>query len=163
LTRDALFRAPLPGCVLGAGAAAVVTSLSSVALLALRRRRRGTPLPGAVWSVVLAQVIWFCLGLWNPFFNVVLVPIFHGAQYLAITSWHQTHGRRAVVFAGYAVTVLALGLAVNPGLMLVGRAWGGEGPVVAAAVLSFINLHHFLMDGRIWRLRDKRVAESMAS
>jgi hypothetical protein len=94
---------------------------------------------------------------------VVLVPIFHGAQYLALTGWHQTRGRAAPVFALYAGTVLLLGLAVNPGLFALGRALGGSGPIVAAAVLSFINLHHFLMDGRIWRLRERRVADSFAA
>lgn len=162
LTRQALFRLPMPAWVLAAAAAAVAASLSAVALLAYRRRRRGTPLPRAVWSVVLAQVAWFSLGLWNPFFNIVLVPIFHGAQYLAITSWHQTRGRSGAVFAGYALTVLVLGLVINPGLMMVAGHVRGEAAVAAAAVLSFVNLHHFLMDGRIWRLRDRRVAASFA-
>ena len=162
LTRQALFRLPLPAWVLAVAAAAVASSLSTVALLAYRRRRRGTPLPRAVWSVVLAQVAWFSLGLWNPFFNIVLVPIFHGAQYLSITSWHQTRGRSGAVFAGYALTVLVLGLVINPGLMMVAGHVRGEVAVVAAAVLSFVNLHHFLMDGRIWRLRDRRVAASFA-
>lgn len=160
LTREALFRASLPAWVLAAGAAAVVASLSSLALLGYRRRKSGTPLPGAVWAVVLAQVAWFVVGLWNPFFNVVLVPVFHGAQYLAITSWHQTRGRSAAIFLAYAVSVLVLGLAINPGLMFLGHVLGGDTSVVAAAVLTFINLHHFLMDGRIWRLRERRVAES---
>lgn len=178
LTREALFRAPLPGWALAVAAAAVALSLSSVALLAHRRRRRGTPLPGSVWSVVLTQVAWFSLGLWNPFFNVVLVPIFHGAQYLAITSWHQTRGRTAAAFAVYAFSVLLLGLAINPGLMLLGRMLaevgagagalrghdaGARTAVLAAAVLSFINLHHFLMDGRIWRLRDRKLAASFGA
>ncbi len=163
LTRDALFRFPLPAWVFVAAAAGVVASLSSVALLAYRRRRLGTPLPRAVWYVVLAQVTWFLFGLSNPFFNIVLVPIFHGAQYLSITSWHQTRGKSAGLFALYALTVVVLGLAINPGLTLFARWFLGEGPVVAAAVLSFINLHHFLMDGRIWRLRDRRVAASFAA
>jgi hypothetical protein len=28
-------------------------------------------------------------------------------------------------------------------------------------VISFINLHHFLLDGRIWRLRERPVVQSM--
>ena len=168
LTRQALFRLPMPVWVLAVAAVGVAASLSTVALLAYRRQRRGTPLPRAVWSVVLAQVAWFSLGLWNPFFNIVLVPIFHGAQYLSITSWHQTRGRSGAVFAWYALTVLVLGLVINPGLMMVASHVGGggevrgEAAVVAAAVLSFVNLHHFLMDGRIWRLRDRRVAASFS-
>ena len=162
LTRAALASSPLPRWVLGAGALAIAGSLSSLAVLAARRRRAGTPLPAAVWAVVTTQLVWFGIGLWNPFFNIVLVPIFHGAQYLAITSWHQTRGRSPAVFALYLVTVLALGLLINPGFGALGRAWGGQGPVVAAAVVAFLNLHHFLMDGRIWRLRERKVAESFA-
>ena len=164
LTRAALASSLLPSLlppwVLGAGAAAIAGSLAPVAALAWRRRRAGTPLPGAVWAVVTTQLLWFGVGLWNPFFNVVLVPIFHGAQYLAVTSWHQTRGRGPAVFAIYVVTVLALGLLINPGFAALGRAWGGQGPVVAAAVIAFLNLHHFLMDGRIWRLRERKVADS---
>ena len=163
LTRAALASSPLPPWVLAGGALAIAGSLSSLALLAARRRRAGTPLPRAVWAVVITQLLWFAIGLWNPFFNVVLVPIFHGAQYLAITSWHQTRGRSPAFFAFYLVTVLALGLLINPGFAALGRAWAGEGPVVAAAVIAFLNLHHFLMDGRIWRLRERKLAESFTA
>jgi hypothetical protein len=162
LSRAAFATTTLPARVLVVGAGAMVTSLGSVAWLAVRRRRAGVPLPPAVWGVIVTQLMWFGVGLWNPFFNVILVPIFHGAQYLSITSWHQTRGRGAPFFAIYAVTVLLLGLVINPGLSAAGRAWAGDGPVVAAAVLSFLNLHHFLMDGRIWRLRERKVAESFA-
>ena len=31
--------------------------------------------------------------------------------------------------------------------------------MVSAAVASAINLHHFLLDGRIWRLRERRVRQ----
>lgn len=163
LTRSALASSPLPRWVLGVAALATAGSLASVAVLAVRRRRAGKPLPGAVWAVVTTQLLWFVIGLWNPFFNVVLVPIFHGAQYLALTSWHQARGRSPAFFALYVVTVLALGLLINPGFAALGRAWGGEGPVVAAAVVAFLNLHHFLMDGRIWRLRERKVAESFTA
>jgi hypothetical protein len=163
LTRAALAGLTLPPLVRLAGVLLMIASLGSVAVLAARRRRAGIPLPGAVWAVILTQLTWFGIGLWNPFFNVVLVPIFHGAQYLSITSWHQARGRGAAFFGIYAATVLSLGLLVNPGLQALGRALAGGGPVVAAAVLSFVNLHHFLMDGRIWRLRERKVAESFAA
>lgn len=163
LTRDVFLPVRLPPAVLAVAMACVLASSASVGVLAQRRRRAGQPLPRAVFLIVATQLLWFCGGLWNPFFNVVLVPIFHGAQYLALTGWHQTRGRTARAFALYAGTVLLLGLAVNPGLFAVGRALGGTGPIVAAAVLSFVNLHHFLMDGRIWRLREQRVAASFAA
>jgi hypothetical protein len=141
----------------------VVCSLASIARLAQVRRRAGQPLPAAVWAVVGGQLCWFCLGAWHPFFNIALVPVFHSAQYLALTSWHETRGRSVGVFVAYATTVLILGLAVTPGLISLGSAFAGDGPVVVAAILSAINLHHFLMDGRIWRLREKPVAASFAA
>jgi hypothetical protein len=155
--------ARLPSWGLALATVIVIGSLASVAWLARRRRRDGHPLPMAVWAVVGGQLTWFCIGAWHPFFNIALVPVFHSAQYLALTSWHETRGRSLGVFVGYAITVLVLGLAVTPGLISVGSAFAGDGPVVVAAILSAINLHHFLMDGRIWRLRDKRVAASFAA
>ena len=163
LTREALFRAPMPAWALALGTGVGVLSLGCVAQLARLRRARGVPLPWMVWAVVGAQLAWFCAGLWNPFFNVVLVPVFHGAQYLAITSWHHGRGRGGATFALYAVTVLALGLVINPGLLALGRTFGGDARVAAAAVLAFVNLHHFLMDGRIWRLRERKVADSFTA
>ena len=163
LTRQLFGDVHLPRAALALGTILVAASLASVAILAKQRRRSGRPLPHAVWAVVIGQLIWFCAGAWNPFLNIVLVPLFHSAQYLALTGWHQTRGRSVTHFTGYFVTVLLLGLVVNPGLMWLGRSFAGEGPVVAAAVLSFINLHHFLMDGRIWRLRDRRVAASFGA
>ena len=38
------------------------------------------------------------------------------------------------------------------------HSWLGHGS--PAAVISAINLHHFLMDGRIWRMRERRVAQA---
>jgi hypothetical protein len=114
-----------------------------------------------------AQVLWFTIGLFHPFFNITLVPIFHSLQYLGITSWHACHGRGAAGprrFGGYVLVTLALGLAINPGLF----AFFGHGRssadtfLITAAIASFVNLHHFLLDGRIWRVRERRVAQVMA-
>ena len=169
LVRAELGGVALPAWVTALGAAALLASFAGVAVVARARRRRGVPLPGASYGAIGAQVIWFGAGLFFPFFNIVLVPIFHSLQYLSLTSWHHCRARRAAAvrrFAIYAVTVAALGLAINPGLLLL-FAPGGAPParalVVAAAVISAINLHHFLLDGRIWRLRERRNVESMVA
>ena len=63
-----------------------------------------------------------------------------------------------------ALVVLVLGLVINPGLF---KIWGGLGGgselVIAAAITSFVNLHHFLLDGRIWRLRERPLVQSMTA
>ena len=164
--RQAWHGPPLPAWATVAGLAALAASFAGVAVVALRRRARGVPLPWPSYAVLSAQVMWFTAGLFNPFFNITLVPIFHSMQYLALTSWHTCHGRGEAGprrFAGYAVVTLALGFVINPGLFaFFGR---GQAPadvfVITAAVASFVNLHHFLLDGRIWRLRERRVVQSM--
>jgi hypothetical protein len=56
-----------------------------------------------------------------------------------------------------------MGFAINPGLLaLFAPADAARGPVIAAAVITVINLHHFLMDGRIWRMREKRNAQAFS-
>jgi len=178
LTRQAALRIGARlglGVSIGAAALAVlagvvvVGSAVSLAILARRRRAAGQPLPASVVLVVATQLCWFGAGLASPLLNTMLVPVFHGAQYLAITTWHQTRGRGAAAVAAYAVFVIALGLVVHPGILIAGRSLLAAGtasaslPMIIAVVLSFVNLHHFLMDGRIWRLRERRVAESFTA
>ncbi|HEY4185709.1 MAG TPA: hypothetical protein VGP07_11610, partial [Polyangia bacterium] len=67
-------------------------------------------------------------------------------------------------FAAYLLVVLLLGLVINPGLFLLVHGSDVARTFMAtAAVTSFVNLHHFLLDGRIWRLRERRVVQSMVA
>lgn len=163
LVRDTYLGPRLPSWVLLAGVAALAVSFSTVGLLAWRRQRRGVPLPWPLYAVVLTQALWFGGGLFFPLFNIMLVPIFHGLQYLALTSWHQCQGRGARgprTFVIYAATLLALGLIINPGMFVFAGDLPGDPLLVSAILISFLNVHHFLMDGRIWRLRERKVVES---
>jgi len=166
--RDAWHGPPLPGWVTTIGLAALAASLAGVVVVARRRRARGVPVPWPSYAVLSSQVIWFTVGLFHPLFNITLVPTFHSLQYLAITSWHACHGRGDAGprrFAGYVGVTLLLGLIINPGLFaLFGHGHAkADTLTITAAIATFVNLHHFLLDGRIWRLRDKRVAQVMSS
>jgi hypothetical protein len=163
VVRDTFAPTRLPTWALGLLLVPLCASFVGVAIVARARARRGVPLPRACYGVIAAQVIWFGCGLFFPFFSIVLVPVFHSLQYLALTGWHFTRAARALPsFAAYVVVVLALGLVINPGLLIAfaPRAAGVDTTIVAAAVISAINLHHFLMDGRIWRMRERRVAQA---
>ncbi|HSZ82283.1 MAG TPA: hypothetical protein VLA14_08375 [Polyangia bacterium] len=165
IVRDHFVPVNLPTSVLFALLAPLLLSFGGVAVVARERRHRGVPLPLACYGVIAAQVSWFGFGLFFPFFNIALVPVFHSLQYLALTGWHFTRGPRApglVSFAAYVLVVVALGVVINPGLLVIFAPSGTStlGPTVAAAVISAVNLHHFLMDGRIWRMRERRVAEA---
>jgi hypothetical protein len=166
VVRDFFAPVSLPAWTIGLLLLPVVASFAGVAIVARERARRGVPLPLATYGVITAQVIWFGCGLFFPFFSVVLVPVFHSLQYLALTGWHHTRserGRTLVSFTAYVLVVLALGLVINPGLLILFVPKGAAATTAAAAVISAINLHHFLMDGRIWRIREKRVAQSFTA
>jgi hypothetical protein len=165
IVRDTFVPLHWPTWALGLLLLPLLVSFVGVAVVARERRRRGVPLPRACYGVLLAQVSWFGLGLFYPFFSIVLVPVFHSLQYLALTGWHFTRGqssRSLGGFAAYVLVVLALGLVINPGLLIIfaSPASSVGTATVTAAVISAINLHHFLMDGRIWRMRERRVAQA---
>jgi hypothetical protein len=178
IVRDTFAPVRLPTWALGLLLLPLLASFAGIAVVARERRRRGLPLPRACYGVIAAQVIWFGGGLFFPFFSVVLVPVFHSLQYLALTGWHHTRERAGgegaaaggpsrrdlASFAAYVLVVLALGLVINPGLLILFAP--GAAPTqlaTAAAVISAINLHHFLMDGRIWRMRERKVAQAFAA
>lgn len=167
IVRDTFAPLTLPGWAVAALVLPLGASLFGLVAVARLRRRRGLSLPAACYGVVAAQMIWFGFGLYFPFFNIVLVPVFHSLQYLALTTWHHTRGEKARglgSFAVYVLTVLVLGLVVNPGLLLMFVPGGtsAHAAASAAAVISAINLHHFLMDGRIWRMRERRNAQAFS-
>jgi hypothetical protein len=168
IVRETFAPLTLPGWAVAALVLPLLASLLGLAAVARARRRRGVPLPAACYGVVAAQMIWFGFGLYFPFFNIVLVPVFHSLQYLALTTWHHTRGEKARSlgsFAAYVFTVLLLGLVVNPGLLILFVPAGpaAHAATCAAAVISAINLHHFLMDGRIWRMREAKVARAFVA
>jgi hypothetical protein len=157
---------PLPSWIFLAAVGVLGASLVGVAVVAVRRARRGVPLPWQTHAVVSAQLLWFTVGAREPLLNTMLVPVFHAIQYLAFTGWHAYRAparppwQRVALFA--APTAL-LGLAIFPGSF----TFFTRGLpyldlfFMTAAVATFLNLHHFLLDGRIWRMREPAVARSM--
>jgi len=166
--------------VLGAG---YVVSIAMAARDLLRRATRASDLlPSAL--VVLVQALWFSLpplgrelgllsGL-DPFkpnnagFVFIWVAVGHAAQYLWITTYYagpKGGGARLryyarCVFAGSAIWSLPAILYVWSGLA--GSRFGGvNGEDVGVLVAAMVNLHHFIIDGAIWKLRDGRVARTL--
>jgi len=85
----------------------------------------------------------------------------HSVQYLWITTYYAVGGEGFRARLGYWLAVLAAGSAVwtlpalvfAPGLLGTHAYGTGLFLMVAAAV----NLHHFILDGAIWKLRDTGV------
>jgi hypothetical protein len=148
-----------------------ITFAAPVALV-FRFRRSGRALPAISVLVILANGIWWTL---MPYLQAfVWVTVFHGVQYLAIVSIFHVNeklkrpGNRGAWWA-HALSFYALCLALGYTLFQVlplgyeaaGLGWAASSTLVVAA----INIHHFIVDAYIWRLRkdpNYRLVESAA-
>ena len=125
-------------------------------------------LPPILFVPALAQFVWFVVGGRVPsFFG--FVPFFHGLQYLLI-AWSMQLGEtlgsggtppapRAVLGLSlrWGAWVFAGGIAL---FWLLPRLVAGRGvtlDVVEPVVIAAVQMHHFFVDGVIWKLRHARV------
>jgi cytochrome c-type biogenesis protein CcmH/NrfG len=127
-----------------------------------------------VLSLITTQALWISLpsvSLWatgraaggvHVAFMFMWAAIGHGVQYLWITSWYSVGkgptGDRMrflgkALFAGAAIWAVPA-LVFSPSLLGETSYMLGLFSLVASAV----NLHHFVLDGAIWKLRDGPVA-----
>ena len=127
-----------------------------------------------VITLTVTQFLWFLLPAVIEFasgreipqtrYSSGLLAVLHSTQYLWITSYYQRKEARAAgdtrwSFTGYLVTLIAGGIALFiPGPWIVSRIFHAD---FAASFLTFtalVNIHHFILDGAIWKLRDSRIA-----
>ena len=123
-------------------------------------RRHGRPAPLISLSSVLANGVWFALVGYRD--AVVWATIFHGLQYLAIALiFHvrdqlaRPQNRRSALQHGlrFYGASFALGYALFH-LLPQAFVFAGFGIVESMLmVIAAINLHHFVVDAFIWRLR----------
>jgi tetratricopeptide (TPR) repeat protein len=165
------------------GAAYLVATVAAGRML-LRRARPRDLVPTAL--VTATQFLWFSLppfarelGLLrgvDPFepslaaFVFVWVAAGHAAQYLWVTTYYAGARARSERWRYYAKCVFA-GSAIwsLPAILYVawrgavGVPWGGLASGEDAGVLlaAMVNIHHFMLDGAIWKLRDGRVARAL--
>ena len=146
---------------------------SGWALASLARRASWRALlPSA--TLVTTQFLWFLLPalielisgreISQTRYSSGILAVLHSTQYLWITNYYQKKEARAQgnlswSFPRYLLTLVAGGIALFvPGPWIVSRVFHAD---FAASFLTFtalVNLHHFLLDGAIWKLRDSRIA-----
>jgi hypothetical protein len=151
------------------GAAVVAPLLLFASVL----RSPAGPMPLISLLVVVSNSVWFFV--LQPLGAMTWATIFHGLQYLAIvlvfhvrdqvarpgnTTSAAMHGLR------FYVTSLLLAYAL---FLVLPRAWVllGFGPVESALlVLAAINIHHFVVDAYIWRLKktdgNRRIVDALS-
>jgi tetratricopeptide (TPR) repeat protein len=137
-------------------------------------RRNGTRALLAPLTLAFTQFLWFVLPTLLELNSVSQVPqtryssgilaVLHSAQYIWITSYYQRREARAAGqknwhVAAYFATLLAGGIALFiPGPWLVSYLFHYDFTTSFLIFVSLVNIHHFILDGRLWKLRDKRVA-----
>jgi hypothetical protein len=168
-----------PSLGLPAGVADVLTAVMAAAGLALlflwaRRLRAGRGVPALAWVPPLAQFVWFIPGPSSAEFYP-LVPMFHGAQYLLVAWYLHLRERReetpkpAASFAAVESGRFAFWNILLNYVMFAGVPWitvkaTGVSPLLAIPVMSAaVQLHHFFVDGVIWRLKRPRLARALAA
>jgi hypothetical protein len=137
-------------------------------------RKRGRPVPPIVLLPAATQFVWFYLGWKIPAFNE-FVPFFHAVQYLLI-AWVMQIGetlssrrpadRRQFVIVEsvrWAAFNLVGGMLLFWVLPRVGQRAGFTLPFATAVIISAVQIHHFFVDGVIWKLRNPKVSSPLMS
>jgi tetratricopeptide (TPR) repeat protein len=126
----------------------------------------------AVWFSIPHIGFYFDLGASIPAFDpqagdnfrfyFVWTALGHAAQYLWITTYYARSDRRWRGYRRYLTKTFVFGNAVwaAPVLLLgpelLGRPDYDSG--LAMCVAAAVNLHHFMLDGAIWKLRNPKIA-----
>ena len=124
-----------------------------------------------------SQFLWFLLPSAISFLRGAEIPqnrystgvlaVMHSAQYLWITSYYARReaagegidrGRNWRPLAYFGVLIVG-GIALFvPGPWLASRAFHHDFSTSFLIFTSLVNIHHFILDGAIWKLRDGRIA-----
>jgi hypothetical protein len=150
--------------------------LAGFAFLALAARwcfRSGRPFPPIVLLPAVTQYVWFVQGSTLLSF-AEFVPFFHSLQYLLV-AWsvqlrekmdHEGIQPSSRYVLGESLRWGALNLAGGAALFYFIpwgiSAWGGYPFEFATGVfITGVQIHHFFVDGVIWKLKNKNVASPL--
>ena len=156
----------------------VLLAVAFVALAAfgLSRLARETGWRKLLPSLTLfsSQFLWFLLpagislikGLEIPQsrYSSGVLAVMHSAQYLWITSYYarrEASGKSGRDWRGWAYfgVLIAGGIALFvPGPWLASRVFHHDFTSSFLIFTALVNIHHFILDGAIWKLRDGRIA-----
>jgi tetratricopeptide (TPR) repeat protein len=146
---------------------------SAWALFSMARRSSWKALLPSV-TLTITQFLWFLLPaamelltgneIPQTRYSSGILAVLHSAQYLWITSYYQqkeahSAGQSSWNFPKYLLTLIAGGNALFiPGPWLASRVFHADFATSFLTFTALVNLHHFLLDGALWKLRDSRIA-----
>lgn len=156
----------------------IVMTLAFVTVVVRKyiRDKQLIPLPtlGMIFSIL---GIGFATGMANSIVWVFGPPFFHGTQYLAVSlgfylkekglaegrMYEVGHHMLREFFkpAGlhYWGMVILAGIFIYVGIPSFFEGYGYTFGMIATTIQACINFHHFVTDGAIWRLRDRKCRE----
>jgi tetratricopeptide (TPR) repeat protein len=125
-------------------------------------------------TLLSSQFLWFLLPVAISLIKGLEIPqsryssgvlaVMHSAQYIWITSYYARReaagesGRHWHAWAHFGVLV-AGGIALFvPGPWLASRLFHHDFTTSFLIFTALVNIHHFILDGAIWKLRDGRIA-----
>jgi tetratricopeptide (TPR) repeat protein len=136
--------------------------------------RRGFASMAAPLTLLLSQFLWFLLptilelvthsSVPQTRYSSGILAVLHSAQYIWITSYYarkeaRASGESAWRLPIYFVTLIAGGVGLFiAGPWLVSYTFHYDFTVSFLIFTALVNIHHFLLDGAIWKLRDNRIA-----
>ena len=155
----------------GAGLTFLAGGLAAFVPLARRAPRRALLAPLTLYST---QALWFVLPVavsWmasidtpQTRYSSGMLAVMHSAQYLWITRYFAKRDAEQAARAGgwspwrYWATLVAGGAALFlPIPWLASYGWHVDFTASIFIVAAIVNLHHFMIDGVVWKLRNPRV------
>ena len=172
------FALPEPVAWVNYGALAI--SLVAVAWLAYRKWVREGLLPGWTATTAFAAIyVWYLPGIYHPHF-FYLIPFFHSLQYMLFVVTLKKNEYKAGAqaaeslperqrawlagrFLGFMALITVLGFAMFqwvPGWLDGAVAYDTKtfGPqLFTFAFITFINIHHYVVDNVLWRRDNKNL------
>ncbi len=135
-------------------------------------KRHGVRALIAPLTLALTQFIWFVVPtllelhaqIPQTRYSSGILAVLHSAQYIWITSYYQRREARAAGqsgwrMTGYLLTLVAGGIALFiPGPWIVSRLLHYDFTTSFLIFTAVVNIHHFILDGALWKLRDSRIA-----
>ena len=150
----------------------VVAGLSAIIAMTRRAQARTLIAPAMLY---VTQALWFVAPTALSWASGVAVPqtryssgvlaLMHSAQYLWITQYFARREQGADWRTGrYWLAVVAGGAALFlPIPWLASYAAHVDFIASMLVVTAIVNIHHFMIDGVVWKLRDSRVATALTS
>lgn len=151
-------------------------AFAAFAFIGLRRlvSENGFKAMAAPLTLLVTQFLWFVLPTLLELRSAYQIPqtryssgilaVLHSAQYIWITSYYQRREARAKGAShwragAYLTTLLAGGIALFiPGPWIVSYVCHFDFTTSFLIFTALVNIHHFILDGAIWKLRDNRVS-----